>query len=149
MCHSCWAAGSAGWWSGVSLMGLASMVAGAGVIRRLDWGGHPNGSFVHTSALPTFSTPQGVCVSLQQRSLGCPHGALGSWRQGVAQHDICPIHCGLGVCGDGGLGGHGAVPQESVWDGLCYHHRPWRCNLPQSGSSPGKSGPRTYLLTAM
>lgn len=60
--HSSGAAGSAGQWSGVSLTGLAPMVAGAGVIGRLDWGGHPNGFFTYTFALSTF--PPAMCVSL-------------------------------------------------------------------------------------
>lgn len=65
----------------LSVTGLAQRVAGAGVSRRPDRGGHPHGFFRHVLALSLL--PQAMCVSLslRQRSPGCLRGALGFERQ--------------------------------------------------------------------
>ena len=152
ICHSYGTDGSAGQWSGVSLMGLGPMVAGPGVIGRLDWGGHPHGCFTHIC--PLHVPPCDVCLCAAEEPGPPPwcSGVLEVGRGGckspaLSQHHICHVQCRLRVFGDAEQG----EPQKSMRDGQCHttHHHPrWR-SLPQSGSEPRKCGPGTCLLTTM
>lgn len=143
----------------LSVTGLAQRVAGAGVSRRPDRGGHPHGFFRHVLTLSLLPQAMCVCLSLPQRSPGCLRGALGFERQdpeaarsgeGCASVTSVTFSAALGSAEMQGSGGEScrAVAQKSTWDGQGWHHHPRRRTLPPSGFGARKSGPRIGALTS-
>lgn len=92
---------------------------------------------LHIHVCPLHVPPCDVCLSLFNRRAWAASVVL-RVPGGRVWHSMTSVTFSAEM--EGG-GSPRAVPQESMWDGQCYHHHPWRCNLPQSGSSPWKSGP--------